>query len=194
MTWKRHGPVLKGEQYAEHWSKSGAVVCRREGERIIATKVNGKYWMYFGDTDLFLAYSEDGYNWLPALNEENGEMISVLHPRPGYFDSRLVEPGPYALLTEHGIVMIYNASNAASYADPELPKFAYAAGQVLFDAEKPWLIKDRSSDYFIHPEKPYEISGEVNQVCFVEGLVHYNDRWYLYYGTADSRIAVAVSE
>jgi beta-1,2-mannosidase len=28
----------------------------------------------------------------------------------------------------------------------------------------------------------------------VEGLVRFKNRWYLYYGTADSRVAVAVSE
>jgi predicted GH43/DUF377 family glycosyl hydrolase len=48
--------------------------------------------------------------------------------------------------------------------------------------------------YIIKPDKPYEISGQVNQVCFVEGLVEFKNKWYLYYGTADSKIAVAVKE
>ena len=47
--------------------------------------------------------------------------------------------------------------------------------------------------YFIHPDKPYERTGEVNEVCFAEGLAWFNNKWFLYYGTADSRIAVAVS-
>ncbi|MEJ2004968.1 MAG: glycoside hydrolase family 130 protein [Cyclobacteriaceae bacterium] len=191
--WQRHGPVLQDSAYANLWTKSGAIVSRREGSRIIATRINGKYWMYFGDTDLFMASSEDGLNWVPLLNEENGELIRVLHPRPGYFDSRLVEPGPYALLTSDGIVLIYNASNAQSFSDPDLPRFTYAAGQALFDPQYPWKIKDRSGTYFIHPEKSYEISGEVDQVCFVEGLVFFRGKWFMYYGTADSRIAVAVS-
>ncbi len=190
-TWQRHGPVLRN---MDIWSKSGAVVCRSDGESMIAAKIDGKYWMYFGDTDIFMASSEDGITWTPATNEENGNLISVLSPRPGYFDSRLVEPGPFALLTDNGIVLIYNASNALSFSDPDLPVFSYAAGQALFDKEKPWLLRDRSDSYFIHPEKPYEISGEVNQVCFVEGLVYFRNKWYMYYGTADSRIAVAVSE
>ena len=191
-TWQRHGPVLRSDQFRDLWSKSGAIVCRETENGMFAARVNGKYWMYFGDTDLFLAYSNDGITWEPALNEENGKLISVLHPRPGYFDSRLVEPGPYALLTESGIVLIYNASNALSYNEDGLATFAYAAGQALFSAQMPWKLIDRTDSYFIHPEKSYEISGEVNQVCFVEGLVHFRDRWFLYYGTADSRIAVAV--
>jgi predicted GH43/DUF377 family glycosyl hydrolase len=44
--------------------------------------------------------------------------------------------------------------------------------------------------YFIYPDKPYEKTGEVNNVCFVEGLVFFRNQWFLYYGTADSKIAV----
>ena len=50
----------------------------------------------------------------------------------------------------------------------------------------------RMDTYFMKPDKPYEITGQVNHVCFVEGLVNYKDKWFLYYGTADSKIAVAV--
>jgi predicted GH43/DUF377 family glycosyl hydrolase len=47
---------------------------------------------------------------------------------------------------------------------------------------------------FIKPDKPYEITGQVNRVCFVEGLVHFNNKWLLYYGTADSKIAMCQCE
>jgi len=73
-----------------------------------------------------------------------------------------------------------------------LPKFTYAAGQALFDKNEPWKIIDRTASYFIHPDKDYEKVGEVNEVCFVEGLVNFQNKWFLYYGTADSKIAVAV--
>jgi predicted GH43/DUF377 family glycosyl hydrolase len=191
INWTKHGLVLKGEQYQTLWSKSGAIVSRRNGEQIVAEKINGKYWMYFGDKFLYMAYSDDLINWEPLVDEESGALKSVLHPRPGYFDSRLVEPGPYALKTNAGIVLIYNASNAANVNDPNLPKFTYAAGQALFDANAPYKLLDRTDDYFIYPDKPYEKIGEVNEVCFVEGLVPFNGNWYLYYGTADTRIAVA---
>jgi predicted GH43/DUF377 family glycosyl hydrolase len=194
ITWERHGPVLADSVYRDTWSKSGAIVSRLEGDEVIATKIDNYYWMYFGDTDLFMARSPDGIHWSPLINEENGELFSVLNPRPGYFDSRLVEPGPYALIRDEGVLLIYNASNAANNNDPHLPKFTYAAGQALFSIDEPWKLINRTDDYFIYPDKPYEMEGEVNQVCFVEGLVHFNGKWFLYYGTADSRIAVAVSE
>jgi len=193
-TWTKHGLVLSDEKYKDTWSKSGAIVSELQGNKVIATKIDGKYWMYFGDTNLFMATSTDLIHWEVAENEESGKMISVLHPRMGYFDSRLVEPGPYALLQDKGILLIYNGSNAANFNDPNLPKFTYAAGQALFDKAQPYKLLDRTESYFIHPDKDYEKIGEVNEVCFVEGLVYFNDRWFLYYGTADSKIAVAVAD
>lgn len=190
--WEKHGLVLGSGKYRDTWSKSGAIITKLEGESFVAQKINGKYWMYFGDTDLFMAYSDDLIHWQVAENEESKKMISVLHPRPGYFDSRLVEPGPFALAVDSGVLLIYNGSNAANFNDPSLPKFTYAAGQALFDPENPYMIKDRLDNYFIHPDKPYEKTGEVNEVCFIEGMVYFKERWFLYYGTADSRIAVAV--
>jgi predicted GH43/DUF377 family glycosyl hydrolase len=194
QTWTKHGLVLGEGKYKDTWSKSGAIVARREGDKIIATKVDGKYWMYFGDTDLFMATSDDLIHWEVAENEESKKLISVLHPRPGYFDSRLVEPGPYALLQNEGILLIYNGSNAANFNDTAMPKFTYSAGQALFDKNQPYRIIARTDTNFIQPDKPYEKVGEVNEVCFVEGLVYFKDKWFLYYGTADSKIAVAVRE
>ncbi len=193
-TWKKHGLVMQEEKYKATWSKAGAIITELKSNKIVAKKINGKYWMYFGDTNLFMATSDDLIHWDVAENEESGLRISVLHPRYGYFDSRLVESGPYALSTKHGILLIYNGSNAANYNDPDLPKFTYAAGQALFDSLAPYKLIDRTDTYFIHPDKDYEKVGEVNEVCFVEGLVFFKNQWFLYYGTADSKIAVAVSD
>lgn len=192
IKWTKQGLVLGEGKYRDTWSKSGAIVSKLEGGRIIAAKIKDKYWMYFGDTDLFMATSDDLIHWEPLENNESKKMISVLHPRAGYFDSRLVEPGPYGLLREQGILLIYNASNASSNNNPDLPPYTYAAGQALFDKENPFKLLDRLDDYFIYPDKSYELTGEVNNVCFVEGLVYFRDKWFLYYGTADSKIAVAV--
>ena len=192
LHWTKQGLVLAEEKYKDTWSKSGAIVAERRGEKMVAVKINGKYWMYFGDTDLFIANSDDLIHWSVSINEESGKMITVLHPRMGYFDSRLVEPGPFALLRNDGILLIYNGSNAANYNDSTLHPFTYSAGQALFNKQHPYQLIDRSNSYFITPEKDYEKKGEVNEVCFVEGLVYFKNKWFLYYGTADSKIAVAV--
>jgi predicted GH43/DUF377 family glycosyl hydrolase len=194
VKWEKHGPVLSSAKYLNAWSKSGAIVVEQQGDKMVAKKINGKYWMYFGDTDLFMANASDLLHWEAVENSETQKLISVLQPRAGYFDSRLVEPGPYALYTSKGIALIYNSSNAANNNDTNQPKFTYAAGQALFDANIPYKLLDRSANYFMHPDKPYELKGEVNNVCFVEGLVFFKNQWILYYGTADSKIAVAIAK
>ncbi len=191
-TWEKIGPLFTTEKYLNTWSKSGALVSVQQGSRLVAHQMDGVYYMYFGDTDLFLATSKDLRHWDILENAENAIRLSVLKPRAGYFDSRLVEPGPYALLRKEGILLIYNSSNAANYNEARFPKFTYAAGQVLFDAQKPFKVIARTNEPFIWPNQPYEKVGEVNEVCFVEGLVPFKGKWFLYYGTADSKIAVSV--
>jgi predicted GH43/DUF377 family glycosyl hydrolase len=130
--------------------------------------------------------------WTPL--EEKGKLKAVLQPRLGYFDSRLVESGPYALISDKGIVLIYNGMNLDEGGDTALAKGAYCAGQALFSKDDPSMLIDRLEMNFMKPDKPYEITGQINQVCFLEGLVPFQGKWYLYYGTADSKIAVAVHE
>ena len=148
--------------------------------------------MYFGDTDLFLASSDDLIHWDICADEGPGERISVMYPRKGYFDSRLVEPGPNALIIDQGILLLYNGSNSSKYNDSSLPESTYASGQALFDKSQPFKLLDRTEQYFMRPDKDYERVGEVAEVCFIEGWVYFKGRWFLYYGTADSKIAVAV--
>lgn len=187
--WQKYGPVLGEGKHLNTWSKSGAIVCKQDGERMVATKINGKYWMYFGDTSLFLATSDDLIHWTPLKNEKG--LLPILTPRKGYFDETLVESGPYALLTEKGILLIYNAA-APMPQDPK--QLVYKAGQALFEAQDPTKLTQRTEKPFFVPDKPFELTGQVNQVVFLEGLVSFKGKWYLYYGTADSKIAVAVHD
>lgn len=193
--WEKHGPAFargEGSPFAHRESKSGAILTRREGDRLVATRVNGRYWMYFGVPNILIATSDNLIEWTP-LTDENGQLVEVLSPRPGYFDSWLVEAGPPAIITEHGIVVLYNAGNSETYGDPELPARVYTGGQALFDARNPLKLLARSDAPFIQPTEDYERRGQyVEGTTFVEGLVPFRGRWFLYYGTADSRVGVAV--
>ncbi len=188
--WTKHGLVLGEGKFRNTWSKSGAILSRREGHRIIATKVNGKYWMYWGDTDIFAATSNDLIHWEPVLNHQ-GELHVVFGPRPGMFDSQLVEPGPPTLLTDNGILLIYNSRNLDEGGDPTLPPGTYTASQVLLDPSNPLSVLDRLDHYFFKPEFEFEKTGQVGNVVFLEALVPFKGKWWLYYGTADSKIAAA---
>ena len=192
--WTKHGLVFSkayGGKYINHWSKSGSIVSKYDNGRIIAVKINGRYWMYWGDTDIFLASSEDLINWRP-IETSDKQLLTVFGPRKGKFDSDLVESGPPAILTDNGIILLYNSRNVLANGDSSLPEHTYSASQILLSKNDPSKVVDRMDDYFMRPDKPYEITGQVNQVCFIEGLVNFKNRWYLYYGTADSKIAAAV--
>jgi len=210
ITWTKHGhafgKVYDGK-YVNKWSKSGSIVATyRNDGKIVATKINGKYWMYWGDVNIWAATSDDLLTWTPVLysNGEKAE-IELRHnsveipevkiifgPRKKKFDSDLVEPGPPAMITDKGIVLIYNSRNIPSIGDSTLSEGTYTASQILIDNADPTKVIERMETYFLKPDKPYEITGQVNHVCFVEGLVKFNNTWYMYYGTADSKIAVAV--
>ncbi len=204
--WTKHGSAFKDAYNGKYFNldtKSGAVVCRLKGDEFVATKINNKYWMYFGDEDIYLAYSDDLVNWTP-LEKNNKEIVDndtsdvrpdllqVLQPRKGKFDSELVESGPLALITVNGILLIYNSRNSKDYGDTTLADGTYSAGQALFDISNPEKLIARSDSNFIKPDKPFEISGQVNNVCFIEGLAHFSGKWFLYYGAADTKIAMAV--
>lgn len=212
LTWVKHGPAFAkayNRKYVNEWTKSGAIVSKyQEDGKIVAAKINGKYWMYWGDKFLWLATSDDLINWQPVEMKEGekppvplkGEALNMpdlkiaLATRNGKFDSDLVEPGPPAMLTNKGILLIYNGRNIPAIGDKSLAEGTYSGSQVLFDKNDPSKVLERMDSYFIKPDKAYETTGQVKQVCFLEGLARYKGKWFLYYGTADSKIAVTVSE
>ncbi|MBK8554586.1 MAG: glycosidase [Lewinellaceae bacterium] len=189
-TWEKHGLAFSDRQQRDLWSKSGAIVCGREKDQITAQKIRDKYWMYWGDTNLYLASSDDLISWTP-LTDKKGNLQPVMQPRTGFFDSQLVEPGPFALLTPKGIQLFYNAANSPKNGDKSLPPMTYTVGQALFDVNRPYKLIARADKNFMRPDRDFEMNGQVNNVCFLEGMIWFNGRWLLYYGTADSKIGIA---
>ncbi|MBX6361594.1 MAG: family 43 glycosylhydrolase [Acidobacterium ailaaui] len=209
--WKKHGSVFNKAYHGtflNKWSKSGAIVSVYKNGTPVAVKINGKYWMYWGDQFIWAATSDDLINWTPikmqpgekppvALRNQAITMpdLKIIVPtRLGKFDNDIVESGPPAMLTSHGILLIYNGRNTTEGGNSALANGTYSGGEVLLDKNDPTKIIHRLNHYFITPTQPYEITGQVNYVCFLEGLVHFKNKWFLYYGTADSKIAVAVCD
>ncbi len=209
VQWKKYGSAFNNalnRKYKMLWSKSGAVVAKYDEGKIVAQKINGKYWMYWGDQNIWCATSDDLIHWTPIEMNANekppvalkGQALNmpdlkiVIPTRNKKFDCDLVECGPPAMLTDKGILLIYNSRNIPSIGDSSLREGTYAAGQALMDKNNPRQMIERLKNYFFKPDKPYEFSGQVNNVCFLEGLIEFHHKWFLYYGTADSKIAVAV--
>ena len=178
LHWTRHGVILPAYQGAWNvgWTKSGAIVPLR---------INGKYWMYYlGEASgsrgaMGVASSRELVHWKDALAHP------VASTRPGYFDSKVVEPGPPPVITKDGILLIYNG------ADDDL---VYSTGWILFDRTDPTRVLARADKPVFHPVETWERVGQVPNVVFVEGLVRQGGRWFFYYGGADRNVGVAVAD
>lgn len=199
-TWTKQGPAflktLDGK-YKDLACKSGSIVTEIKNGRMMAAKVNvngkSQYLMYWGEEWVCAATSDDLITWTPYV-DNNKNLIYLVKPRKGYFDSKLTECGPPAIVTDNGIILFYNGKNGSgSEADPNYPVNTYAAGQILFDKDSPLNILDRLDKPFFRPMADFEKTGQYAAgTVFIEGLVYHNSKWYLYYGCADSMVGVAV--
>lgn len=173
--WQRRGvilPAYKGN-WNTGWTKSGSIV---------PEKIGGKYWMYYLGTApdkrdyMGIASSNDLLHWNDASKQP------VLQRRPGAFDSRVMEPGPPPIITDAGILLLYNG------ADDHL---VYSTAWALFDKHDPRRLLARADKPFLVPEREWQRVGQVPNVVFTEGMVRKADQWWIYYGGADKYIGAS---
>ena len=164
--WTKHGLAFEKAydgRFARIATKSASILTKVKGGKLVIDKVDGKYFMYWGEYAVHAATSDNLTDWYPVL-DENNELLKIAKPRNGYFDSQMTECGPPAILTDKGILLFYN---------------------VLGRLDKPFFM----------PEAPFEKSGQYKDgTVFIEGLAYYKKKLYLYYGCADSKVAVAVCD
>lgn len=199
INWEKHGLAF-GKAYDGRFekleSKSASLVTTIKDGKLVIEKIGGKYFMFWGERAVCAATSDNLIDWEPVL-DENNELKEIAKPRKGFFDSLLTECGPPAILTKDGIVLIYNGKNGkhTENGDKNFPEGAYCAGQFLFDAKDPYKVLGRLDKPFFYPEASFEKSGQyVDGTVFLEGLAYLNNKLYLYYGCADSQLAVAVCD
>jgi predicted GH43/DUF377 family glycosyl hydrolase len=174
--------------------------------------------MYWGEGVVYAATSDDLVRWTPVESELAPDrylnfrpatatrgvgwkvervpgpsgLLPVASPRRRRFDSLLAEPGPPAVLTADGIVLIYNGANHPQDGEPGTASYAYQPGQLLLDPEAPAAVVGRAAAPFLRID-PAEAAGQVGNVCFAQGLVAHRGEWLLYLGLADSRLGVATA-
>ena len=151
--------------------------------------------MYWGEGALYAATSKDLVRWTPVEIDTGPDRYLTwepapearrspwtiervpgaagLHPIAGprrrRFDSLLVEPGPPAMLTDAGIVLIYNGANHPGVGEADTPGFAYQPGQMLLDAADPTAVVARQSEPFLRID-PVEADGQVgNDAASLQG-------------------------
>ena len=194
--WFKHGPAFSDCRYLNNWSKSGSIVSTLRNGKLVAAKINSKYWMYWGDGPVRLAYSENLTDWT-VVEDSEGNPLIMLDKRRGKFDSDIAEAGPAAILTGDGILVSTMAGTAKMFvrATPKLDQAHIPQGRHCFQPRiQPGLLdgKRLETPYF-KPETEFEKSGQYKQgTVFTEGLAYFRDEWFLYYGCADSSVGVAI--
>lgn len=194
--WTKHGPVFQDAYNGRFFNmatKSASILTQIKGNKQVVARLNGQYFMYWGERHVYAATSTNLTDWRPLVDDK-GELLILASPRKGYFDSDMTECGPPALLTDKGIVLLYNGRNHAdARGDKRFAGGSYSAGQMLFNKTEPTQLLARLDVPFFRPREAFERSGQyVSGTVFIEGMAWFKHKWYLYYGCADSRVGVAI--
>jgi len=193
--WTKRGGAFAGSKWENAQKKSASIVNELKDGKLVAAKINDKYWMYFGDSGIFAATSDDLIHWTP-IEDSKGGFLRVMSTRLNtYFDNLIIEVGPNPVLTKDGIILFYNGVNKkGTDANPSYEEGGYSGGETLFDAKDPTKLIDRLDKPFITPTLPWEKTGLYKWgTTFIEGLVFFKNQWHIFYGCSDSFVGSSVA-
>lgn len=167
-------PGLAEPKMPRGWAKSAVIIPR---------PVNDRWWMLFGDYDLYAAWSYDMVEWRIVPRP-------VLPRRPGTFFSALVEPGPTPAFTEAGIHLVFNG--AAPIGDGRL---RYAVGEALLSLTDPTQVLRCSTTPIVTVDHDEERHGLVrHEVAFATAWCRWRGSHLLYFGMGDHCIGLATAD
>jgi predicted GH43/DUF377 family glycosyl hydrolase len=130
----------------------------------------------------------EGHIWLsfsPNLKHW-GEHHTLLHARHGsWWDANKIGLSAPPMQTEQGWLMLYHGVRTTASGS------LYRLGLALLDKENPAKVLRRSDEWIFGPKAPYEREGDVDDVVFPCGWTVRDEIVYMYYGAADSCIALA---
>jgi predicted GH43/DUF377 family glycosyl hydrolase len=175
VNWTKHGPgLLKFNPEKVNGSRSGVVVSRRVGDKLIAAKIEGKYWMFYTH-GCVLAWSDDLINWHWAGK--------VGWPRGA-------EAGAIALLRDDGILLM-GQTGAGPLGGWCLWQQLHNRANLSLQPISGNPILKEQPEPFLWPEREWEIKGMTGYTTVSNALVPFKGKWFLYYGAADTYTGVA---
>lgn len=129
---------------------------------------------------IWISYSPDLHNW--------GGRKMLLRARKGaWWDANKIGLSPPLIETSRGWLMIYHGVRHTAAGG------LYRLGLALLDLNQPEHCLLRGDPWIFGPETPYERHGDVGNVAFPCGYTigDDGDTIHLYYGAADTSIALA---
>ncbi|RSL18906.1 putative GH43/DUF377 family glycosyl hydrolase [Edaphobacter aggregans] len=129
---------------------------------------------------MWISYSPDLRHW-------GSHKVILEARRGGWWDANKIGLCSPPIETSRGWLVLYHGVRQTASGS------IYRLGLALFDLDKPEICLRRGDSWMFGPEAPYERSGDVNDVVFPCGqtLAADGDTIHLYYGAADSCIAMA---
>lgn len=149
-------------------------------------QVDGKYLILhrpaLGSVEhIWIAESENLIHW--------GRPAVIIEERGGpWWDGEKVGGGPPPIETPEGWLIIYHGVQQTSHGP------IYRVGLALLDLEDPRKVIRRLPRWVFGPKTDYESSGLIPGVVFPTGTIVDGDDVRLYYGAADTRIAMATGK
>lgn len=129
---------------------------------------------------MWISYSPDLKHW--------GDSTIVLPARKGsWWDAYKVGLGPQPIETSEGWLIIYHGVKTTASGS------IYRLGLALLDLDDPSKVIKRCDDWVFGPSEIYERVGDVPDVTFPCGAVVHKDNLMMYYGAADTTMAVATA-
>jgi predicted GH43/DUF377 family glycosyl hydrolase len=170
VTYERCGLVMQPDD------KDAALLPRR---------INGMYALVHrpiadSGAHVWISYSPDLRSW-------GGHRMMLPARRGAWWDANKVGLSPPLIATDLGWLMLYHGVRHTPAG------CLYRLGAALFDLEQPDRLLLRGDEWIFGPEAPYETHGDVANVTFPCGstIGDDGDTIHLYYGAADSTIAMA---
>jgi predicted GH43/DUF377 family glycosyl hydrolase len=127
---------------------------------------------------MWISFSPDLTHW--------GDHQILLRARDGgWWDAQKIGLSPQPLKTDRGWLIMYHGVRITASGS------IYRLGLALLDLENPRRVLKRSSEWLFTPTEPYERLGDVGNVAFPCGWTLVGDEIRVYYGAADTSIALA---
>lgn len=123
----------------------------------------------------------------PDLKHWGDHSIIIPARKGGWWDANKIGLSPPPLMTDKGWLVLYHGVRTTASGA------IYRLGMALLDLEIPSQVIARSDQWVFTPEERYEVSGDVDKVVFPCGWIADGDTVRLYYGGADTCIAVATA-
>ena len=172
ITFERFGLIMQPDD------KDGALLPRRiDGQWVLIHRP-----VSAPGAHMWISYSPDLRSW--------GNHKMMLEARRGaWWDANKIGLSPPPIETPQGWLVIYHGVRRTSSSS------LYRLGLALFDLQTPERCIKRGDEWMFGPEESYERHGDVDDAVFPCGytIAPDGDSLNIYYGAADSSIALATS-